>query len=33
MLFKKKGILLGLASDEFSEDDYIRDKNQFNGKA
>lgn len=32
MLFKEKALLLGLASDEFSEDDYIRDKNEFNGK-
>lgn len=31
MLFKGKAILLGLASDEFSEEDYIRDKSAFNG--
>ncbi|MCO6357713.1 sugar 3,4-ketoisomerase [Roseivirga pacifica] len=29
MLFKDKAMLLGLASDEFSETDYIRDKAQF----
>ena len=33
MLFKKKAILLGLASDEFSEEDYIRDRKDFDGKA
>lgn len=29
MLFRDKAMLLGLASDEFSEDDYIRDKADF----
>lgn len=29
MLFKNKAILMGLASDEFSETDYIRDKKEF----
>jgi len=29
MLFKEKAILLGLASDEFSEEDYIRQKADF----
>lgn len=29
MLFKDKAMLLGLASDEFSEDDYIRDRANF----
>ena len=29
MLFKNKAILMGLASDEFSESDYIRDKKDF----
>lgn len=33
MLFKDKGLLLGLASDEFSEDDYIRNRRDFDGKA
>lgn len=29
MLFKDNAMLLGLASDEFSEDDYIRDRVDF----
>lgn len=29
MLFKDKAIMLGLASDEFSEDDYIRNRSDF----
>lgn len=29
MLFKGKAMLLGLASDEFSEDDYIRNRADF----
>lgn len=29
MLFKEKAIMLGLASDEFSEDDYIRNRKDF----
>ncbi|MBO3698117.1 FdtA/QdtA family cupin domain-containing protein [Roseivirga sp. E12] len=29
MLFKGKAMLLGLASDEFSEDDYIRNRTDF----
>ncbi|OEK00237.1 hypothetical protein BFP97_01345 [Roseivirga sp. 4D4] len=29
MLFKGKAMLLGLASDEFSEDDYIRNREDF----
>lgn len=29
MLFKDKAMLLGLASDEFSEDDYIRNRADF----
>ena len=29
MLFKDGAIMLGLASDEFSEEDYIRNKNDF----
>lgn len=29
MLFKAKAIMLGLASDEFSEDDYIRNRKDF----
>ncbi len=29
MLFKYKAVLLGLASDEFSEDDYIRNRADF----
>lgn len=33
MLFKGNALLLGLASDEFSESDYIRDRNEFDGKA
>ena len=33
MLFKEQAILLGLASDEFSEDDYIRNKSEFDGQA
>lgn len=29
MLFQEEALLLGMASDEFSESDYIRDKNTF----
>lgn len=29
MLFKDRAMLLGLASDEFSEEDYIRDREEF----
>lgn len=29
MLFKDKAMLLGLASDEFSEEDYIRNREEF----
>ena len=29
MLFKDKAMLLGLASDEYSEDDYIRNRSEF----
>ena len=31
MLFSRGAQLLGLASDEFSEEDYIRNKEDFNG--
>jgi len=31
MLFKSNAMLLGLASDEFSEEDYIRNKSDFHG--
>ena len=29
MLFKNRAVMLGLASDEFCEDDYIRNRNDF----
>mgnify|MGYP001043071844 CR=1 FL=1 len=31
MLFKDRALLLGLASDEFTESDYIRDKKEYLG--
>ena len=31
MLFKENAQLIGLASDEFSEEDYIRNKSDFHG--